>query len=780
MSVSVSSAGVVSSTFNALDTIDGGAGSDTLNVDVTSANMTNATTATAQVNTYVFDDSDDTEADMVSVTIDGTTYTNSVAGTTDDALATKAAALINAHMGSAAAVVSNTGATKDATITLTAPTAGTALPSVLIKVLDGASAIANTYIETTFTQANVAATTASTTVDLTTAVATAAGAISNVETVNVTNSGGAVTMDASTYTGVTNFTVTNSVGAITFNDIGTADVTIVGNNVTANGDVTFRGSDGASVTDALVINAQGGVQQGTVTSSHANDDWTSVTINSTGGTETATTMANAFTAMDLAGGNTMSTLTVNATSSISTGVITGWDTTSAVANKGEIVVTGAGKVSLGALDAAVEKVTAGDATGSVRFTASSQTDFTFVGGAGDDQMTTAAIMSDSALGAGSADAGAGAADKLTVAASAHITAASGDNYTNFEVLEVANGQTVDLDHIAGITSIRLEGGGSTVGATDLSAAQAAAVTLIAGGAAAVTVGVKGATTIGNVDAVTLTIDDGAAAAADLVLTAPALAGVETLTLNAAADAVSVSALTSATALTSVVLNATHASSVTSEIVTGATAFGANTHIDASGSTVAVVINADGIVSSTGSSAIKISGGAGADTIDGSGVNADVINGGGGIDTISITADGSTTEIVTIQSDVIDSANADSITGFETTEDLFIYSGALSNGTGGGAISTAEVASATTIAGALATAGAANDIVFIATDDIASVTETAGDAFVAGPTAALANALEEAIVGTSGALNGVIANLDSILGVDDAALFQFSTDTETFC
>jgi len=389
-------------------------------------------------------------------------------------------------------------------------------------------------------------------------------------------------------------------------------------------------------------------------------------------------------------------------------------------------------------------------------------------------------LTDSVLGAGSANAGAGTADKLTVATSAHITAASGDNYTNFEVLEVANGQTVDLDHVAGITSVRLAGGAATVGATDLSAAQAAAVTLISGGAAAVTVGVKSAAVIGNVDAVTLTIDDGAAAASDLVLTAPVLTGVETLTINAAADAVSVSALTSATSLTSVKLNATHSSAVTSEIVTGATAFGANTHIDASGSTVGVVINADGIVSGTGSAAIKISGGSGADTLDTSGVNADVVNGGGGIDTISIVADaGGTAEIVTVQSDVVNSDNADKISGFETTEDLFIYSGTLSNGTGGGSISTAEVASATTIAGALATAGAINDTVFIATTDITGASETAGDAFWAGPTAALANALEEAVVGTGGVFTGAIANLDSVLGTSDSALFQFSTDTETF-
>ena len=70
--------------------------------------------------------------------------------------------------------------------------------------------------------------------------------------------------------------------------------------------------------------------------------------------------------------------------------------------------------------------------------------------------------------------------------------------------------------------------------------------------------------------------------------------------------------------------------------------------------------------------------------------------------------------------------------------------------------------------------------FIATTDLTGAQETAADATVAGGmTAAEATALEEALVGTGGALNGAIANLDTVLGTSDAVLFQFSTNTDTF-
>jgi len=257
-----------------------------------------------------------------------------------------------------------------------------------------------------------------------------------------------------------------------------------------------------------------------------------------------------------------------------------------------------------------------------------------------------------------------------------------------------------------------------------------------------------------------------------------MASVETLNINAAKDAVSISALTSATALTSININATHSTAVTTDVTSGAVAFGTNTHFDASGSTGPVNVNLNGIVNGTGSAATRITGGSGNDTLrtSGAGTLSDVVQGGGGVDTITITSDVTSAETVTVISEATTSASADFITGFETTEDEFDYNGGLTNGTGSGAIGTGEVASAATIVAGLATADAANDTVFIATTDLTDAQlDTSLDAFTAGPTAALAQAVEDDVLATGGAFNGAMANLDDILGADDVVLFVVPTD-----
>jgi len=481
--------------------------------------------------------------------------------------------------------------------------------------------------------------------------------------------------------------------------------------------------------------------------------------------------------MDLAGGDTMQSLTVNAASSLTTGAVAGWDTTGAsTANKGSITVTGAGKVNLGALDAAVETVDASANTGGVTLTASSQTDFSLTGSAGNDRITTNAVLTT----AGSIDAGAGDNDRLIVANSAHITEAVGVEYSNFEELQVSNGVAVDLDHLSAnntITSIRLNDGGTV---TDLNATQAAAVTAYGTTGNNITVGVKGASTVGQLDTVHITVDDGASATSTVDIGTPVIADVETvkLTLN---DNLVIDALTGVDAFTSLVIDG----SKTLNLTSGDISTVINTVVDGSAATGALTLNFGGIANATANAenAMSIKGGSAADIITTSGTAADLVNGNGGIDSITITDDGvvGQTAFATVQSDAIVSTDADLITGFVTAQNDYDYNGALSNGTGAGAgIAATEVASATTIAGALATGDAANDIVFIATTDLTGAQETAMDAaVVGGMTAAEADAIEAALVGTGGALNGAIANLDTVLGADDAVLFQFSTDTDTF-
>ena len=594
-------------------------------------------------------------------------------------------------------------------------------------------------------------------------------AVEKISVRNVDATPDAITVSGLNFAGATEFVADRSTAAIVFNDIGTADLTIAGNDAVTNDNVTFNGSQTASVTDALTVNVQGGVNAGVIVSNGANDDWTAVTINSTGGTATATTNANVLTSMDLAGGVTMQSLTINATSSLTTGTIAGWDTTGATtANKGLITITGAGAVNVGTLDAAVEDVVATDNSGGVTLTASTQLDFTFAGSSGNDRVTTGAVLGSS----GSVDAAGGTGDRLIVANSTHVTETVGARYSNFEVLQVANGVTVDLDHLSAnntISAIRLTDGGVV---NDLSATQAANVTVTAGGNSP-TIAVKGAGTVGQIDTVKITADDGASATSTIGLSTPVIADVEKLELTAV-DNITVAALTSAEALNSITLDGAGTIGITS----GDIVVEANTVVDGSAATGALTLDFGGIANATADAenAMLIIGGSAGDTITTSGAAADLVNGKGGIDSITITDDGvgGQTAFADVQSDAITSADADLITGFVTAQNDFDYNGALSNGTGAGAgIAAGEIASAASVAAALATADAANDIVFFVTGATDGTTDAAVDAFVAGASATTATAIETALLGTGGTLNGAIVGLDTTLGTSDAVLFVFS-------
>lgn len=649
------------------------------------------------------------------------------------------AAAINNAAGKVIAV--NTSGT----VVVTAPVPGIALPAITFGAVTGT---APEVPAITFTTPNTPG------IDLTTAVAAPTVLVSDMAVVEVRNVGGNFTLDGTNFPGVTEFVSDRSIGANTFNNIGKADITIVGDDIVTNGAVSFSSSATDPVTDALVLNLKGGVNAGVVTSTNTTlDNWTTATLNSTGGTATATTNANVLTSLDIAGGDRLQTLTINANSSVTTGTILGWDTTTAAANKGKIVVNGTAAANIGALAAAVESVNASGNSGGVTLTASTQTDFQFVGGAGDERVTTNGVLT----AAGSVNAGTGTGDRLIVGTAGDITLASGARYSGFEQLQVANGIIVDMDHLVGtnsIDTIRLTTGGVV---NNMTAAQAANVTVTAGGNSP-TLTVKGGTTLGQVDTVKITANDGLAPVGTIGLGTPVLTGVEKLEL-VATDNITIAALTGAVSLDSIKISGAGTVGITS----GASLGNTNQHIDGSTATGALTINVAGATA-----AVKVTGGTADDTLTTS-ANADTVNGKGGLDKITITAGAST-----VQSEVIAAADADLITGFVSGINFFNYKGALVNGTGKSSdgIAVAEITtSATTFAAALADVAAASDaVVFIAQGDItagAGGTELA--AAVTGFTAVNIAALENALVGTGGALSGAIANLDTVLGASDSVL-----------
>lgn len=450
------------------------------------------------------------------------------------------------------------------------------------------------------------------------ALFTPAANISGIEIVNGRNvSGQNLNIDANQFTGATAINSDRSTSNVIITNVAQgASVGVNGDGTVANGSTTATYAAGA--TDG-VLNISGGTTQGAIAVNGAG--FTSFTINSTGAANT--TGAISTTGMP-------TTTTVNAATSLNTGGLAVG--TNAAAQS--LVVAGAamniaataaaaanGAVVLGALDADFATVDASGLTmGGIAATVGSVTQ-TITGGAGDDLITTGGVLT-----TGSVDAGGGTGDTLTVAASADLaTSTLGGKYTNFENLAVNDAQTVDLDNIAGITGIILNDGAGATTVTDLSATQAGAVTMTDTNGA-VTIGVKGATTVGQMDTVNITVSDGDTTMSETLTAAatPTLLGVETLGINAVDDAAFTLSAATAPALSNI--NLTGGGDHT--LVTGNMNV-ANTKVDGSAATGVVNVDASGFATN----GISITGGSGADILLGSG-QADVIVGGAGKDTIT--------------------------------------------------------------------------------------------------------------------------------------------------
>lgn len=648
-----------------------------------------------------------------------------------------------------------------------------------------------------------------------------AASVSSIETVSIRNVTAATEFFAfnGANVGATEFVVTRSTGSVNFSNIGTADISIVGDGATATGAVAVTSVGAASVTDALTLNLKSGTTtDGTFAvsdSTYAN--WTAATINSTGAT-------NSFGTINLTSANKVKDLTINATTALLTGNISGFDATAGVTNT--ITVAGATAatssntgVSIGTLADAVDVVDAsGLTTGGLTMTLSGTdgaTALKVTGGAGQDKITTGNTL----LATGAAiDGGAGSSDVLVVADSTHITSTLGEFYKNFETVELSNGTAasiaVDMAHFTTnntMTAVRVNAtsdGTDGASVSNMTATQAAAVTVVGYGATTdgqITLGVKGASDVGQMDTVKLAFDDGSSTTNTISINNTdgglVLAGVENLELNASADKATVVLGTDAAALTSISLTGAKDINVS---LTAAYTINTNSSINGSDATGALTINTSAATDST--AAIALTGGSKADAITfyagaataATDAPATVVTAGAGLDTIK--ANVSATDVVAdltdtmvsfkIVSDVVSTANADLVLMYDSTgTDLasdgvgtdstwaYKYQGDLSNGSGtiGSGIASGEVVSATTFSGALADGGAANAIVFRATNSLStsgttlttlagSFTQANADAFIAG------------LVASGGSLNGTISNLDSILGTTDSALLIMDDGT----
>jgi hypothetical protein len=293
-----------------------------------------------------------------------------------------------------------------------------------------------------------------------------------------------------------------------------------------------------------------------------------------------------------------------------------------------VSISGTAGVTLtGLSDASIKSVDASANTGGLTATLHTNNPIIAIkGSAANDNISIGSAV----LSSGSVDAGSGSADRLIVSASNTLaTPALGAKYTNFEILKIQNGVTVDVSSINGITSVEIEDGAGTTGATNLNATQAAAVSILSAGATGlITIGVAGAADVAQVDTVKAALTTSGSQAINL--TGLTLANIEKLELTGnGATAVTTGLVTfdtvNATALDSIIVK--NAGGAT--IVVDGTHVAANLSIDASQSTGLVTINASAYSPATGA---VIKGGSTGSTLTGS-ANADTIIGGAGADTL---------------------------------------------------------------------------------------------------------------------------------------------------
>lgn len=478
--------------------------------------------------------------------------------------------------------------------------------------------------------------------------------VKNVEIISVRNvqtgTGAAATkfvnVNGNNFVGATEFVNDRSDQGVAFSNIGKADVTIQGNGVVTH-TATNIAVGASAVTDAFVLNIKDGVKGGAVTVNDANAKWTDATINSTGA-------ANTVGALNLSGtatGHTIKTLTINAATNLTTGNITGFDVGATVTNT--IKVAGAAaKVEIGVVAGAIDVIdasglTAGGLTANISnvgLNAADKAKFTLTGGAGNDTITTSSALALTKAGAGVVDAGAGDADVLAVAAAfvagtaAHKEAAA--LYKNFEVLQVNAKVDQDVSLFSGSTigAIRINAAGATAatGVSNLSAAQAANITLM--GAASnqdISIGVKDATVTGNLDTVKITVDDlnplNAVGTVKIGAGNLKMAGVENLEITAV-DNFTLVDLANA----SDVQHLTLKGAGKFDITTGAVNLAINSSIDATAATGTVKIDASAAQPGSAAKGLAIKGSlANTNDIKDS-AKADVITGGDKADLVTFT------------------------------------------------------------------------------------------------------------------------------------------------
>jgi len=451
-----------------------------------------------------------------------------------------------------------------------------------------------------------------------------AATITNVEIFKIRDVGAGATYDFATVAGETAIINNLSTSNITLSNLaaGTA-LTIQGDGTTTNGNTTFTM---AATTDAATINIDGGVKAGNITRNATGA--ATITVNSTGA-------ANTIGTLDVDTATAVKGLTINAATNLTGSLAADYAASSS------LTVTGAAtKVDLSgaALSANITKVDASGLTAGGVLVQVNQGDTTvdtqFIGGSGDDTLDIGAVVYNSTTLTAAGGAG---TDTIKMTDQAALTSTTAKYITGFETLSLADDNdgaldTFDASLLSGITAVRLaaDSAGDGYAVTNMSATQAVNVTISgSNNNVGPTLSIKDATQVGNLDTLSVAINDGSATVNTLTLANLTSAGTETVNF-ALTDNLTLSAITGLTALTKIAATGAGNLSLTS----GALALNVNTVLDASALTGTVTID----VSAATTNGVAIKGSSTkANTITGTNQD-DVITGGTGVDTVKNQAD----------------------------------------------------------------------------------------------------------------------------------------------
>ena len=479
---------------------------------------------------------------------------------------------------------------------------------------------------------------------LTTEGANAAGSLTSATITGIeefqirdVNTSGASTYDFVNVSGETLVINDRSTQAVTLSNLGTGTVLqISGNGAVTNGATTFTGLSG---TQAFTINLDGGVTAGNITRNTTGA--AALTINSTGGST-----GNNTGTIDLDTATAVTSLTINATTRLTTTLAADYAATAVVTLNGAALIdltgttvtVGTGVITaLGttALSANILTINAAGNSGGTRSVMGANT-VTFTGGSGNDYVSAAALVFNSS---GSL-AGGNGTDTIVVQDAAQLTSTTAAKMTGFELLRLNDDDdgaldTFDSSLLTGLTGIVIgaQSAGDGVTITNMTAALAGNVLITGTQTVLPTFTVTGATNVGQLDVLSLTISDELAANNTITLANIGAAGIETINITAT-DSVTISSLTSATALATMTFAA---SARNVNVTTGALALGANTTINASSITGTVTLDAtnataNGIALTGGTGIATLTGSAQGDTITG-GSNNDILSGLAGNDII---------------------------------------------------------------------------------------------------------------------------------------------------